>query len=104
MFAPMLRIAVFQEKAHCAQVAVLGFLEQGVLDAGKRGLCAYADGLLDAGILRTPAAKGALGNADLLADLCLRQAVHGQPLQAQQSAGAVPFADLGFSCQGLTSE
>lgn len=76
----MLRIAVFQEKAHCAQVAALGFLEQSVLDAGKRGLCAYADGLLDAGILCTPAAKGALGNADLLADLCLRQAVHGQPL------------------------
>ena len=99
----MLRVAVFQEKAHCAQVAALGFLEQGVLNAGKGGLRTHADSLFNAGILRTPAAEGALWNADLLADLCLRQAVHGQPLQAQQTAGAVPFADLGFSCQGLTS-
>lgn len=100
----MLRITVFQEETHRAQVAALGLLEQCVLDTGERGFCSYADGLFDTGVLRAPAAEGALRDADLFADLRLRQTVHGQPLQPQQSAGAVPFADLGFSCQNLTSE
>lgn len=99
----MLRVTVFQIKAHRAEVAALGFLEQGVFHAGESGLRAHTDGLRDARVLRAPAPEGANRHADLLADLRLRQTVHRQPLQAQQAAGAVPFADLGFSCQDFTS-
>ena len=99
----MLRVAIFQKEAHRAQIAALGLFEQGVLHAGQRRLRAYADGLFDARVLRAPAPEGAHRHADLFADLCLRQTVHRQPLQAQQATGAVPLADLGFSCQGFTS-
>ena len=103
MLAPVLRVTVFQIKAHRAEVAALGFLEQGVFHAGEGSFCAHADGLRDARVLRAPAPEGAHRHADLLTDLRLRQTVHCQPLQAQQAAGAVPFADLGFSRQGFTS-
>lgn len=87
----MLGVTVFQKETHCAQVSALGFLEQGILHAGQRGLCTYADCLLDTRVLSAPAPESAHRYADLLADLRLRQAVHCQPLQTQQSAGAVPF-------------
>ncbi len=78
----MLRVSVFQKEAHRAQIAALGLFEQGVLHAGKCCLGAYAEGLLDARVLRAPAPEGAHRHADLLADLCLRQTVHRQPLQS----------------------
>ena len=92
-----------QKEAHRAQIAALGLFEQGVLHAGQCRLRAYAEGLLDARVLRTPAPEGARRHTNLFADLCLRQTVHSQPLQSQQATGAVPLADLGFSCQGFTS-
>ena len=98
----MLGVAVLQIKAHRPQIAALGLLEQGILHAGQRCLCAHADGLCDAGILRAPAPEGAGRHTDLLTDLGLVESVHSQPLQSQQAAGAVPFADEGFSCQGVT--
>lgn len=76
----MLRISVFQKEAHRAQIAALGFLEQGVLHAGQCRLRAYAEGLLDVRVLRAPAPEGAHRHADLLADLRLRQTMHRQPL------------------------
>lgn len=99
----MLGVTVFQIKAHCAQVSALDFLEQGVLHAGQSGLCAHTDGLLDLGVLGAPAPEGAHRDADLIADLRLRQTVHHQPLESQQAAWAVPLADLRFSGQGFTS-
>lgn len=76
----MLRVSVFQEEAHCAQIAALGLFKQGVLHAGQCRLRAYAEGLLDVRVLRAPAPEGAHRHADLLADLRLRQTMHRQPL------------------------
>ena len=79
----MLRVTVLQKEAHRAQVAALGFLEQGVLHAGQCRLRAYAEGLGDAGVLGAPAPESAHRHADLLTYLRLRQTVYRQPLQAQ---------------------
>ena len=67
----MLGVAVFEKKADRAQVAALGFLEQGVFYSGHGGFSAVAHGLGDAGVLGAPAAERPHGHPDGLADLGL---------------------------------